>query len=91
MIGQQTVATIPVRQSNQKASASDKIMDRKAYKTTDNVSVVMPFKADMSSAMTLVNTPGAFFSESNQLIYLYMIPLSSSLRTLWVRCSPATP
>lgn len=45
----------------------------------------------MSSERTLVKTPGARSSLSNQDSYLYIIPLINSFLTLKVKFSPAIP
>ena len=57
----------------------------------DNVSVVIPLRAEMSSDMMLVSTPGALLSESNHLSYLKRIPFISSVLTAQVKFSPDTP
>jgi hypothetical protein len=64
---------------------------RPASTTVEIVSVVMPLRDATSSLSTLVKTPGARLSLSNQQSYLYKMPLTRSFRTAAVKFSPVTP
>jgi hypothetical protein len=70
LIGQIAKVTKDILHENTNANTIPIINPKPAYIRIAIVSVVSPFNRVISSANTLVNTPGALSFESNQLISL---------------------
>ena len=79
-----------IRHSKNADSQIPKIKQKAVSDIVPTISVLNPFKFEISSENTVDNIPGALLLRSNHATFLYIISLNNWRLTLSVRPSPAT-